>query len=56
MRKEFSLDHHDKSGHEIYKVVPAIMQSVLHYYPELGGFVIGGSYANGQYMSGIYAK
>jgi len=46
------MDYHDKSDHEIYKVVPPIMLTLLHDYPQLGGFVIGGSYANGQYMSG----
>lgn len=52
MFHEFEMKYHDKSNHGIYKIVPQIMQAVLHEYPEIAGFVIGGSYANGQYQSG----
>lgn len=46
------MDHHNKSCHKIYSVVPQIASVILNKYPEVAGFVIGGSYAKGKFSSG----
>lgn len=49
---EYSMAHHDKGEHAVYKVVPQILVGALDDLHLFEGFAIGGSYANGRYKDG----
>lgn len=49
---EYSMAHHDKGEHAVYRLVPNILVDILRDLPLFEGFAIGGSYANGRYKKG----
>jgi predicted nucleotidyltransferase len=51
-KSEIVVSCHDKSEQEIYRRIPPILKALLNKYPQLDGFVIGGSYASGSYQNG----
>jgi len=51
-RLEIVAGNLQKGTQEIYHLVPSILRALLNEYPQLDGFVIGGSYASGSYKNG----